>query len=103
MGDDNFDYPIMARAPILGGRSGEHTAELPPLPPAPLPRPPRAPPSAAHPRLPVIERATMGDDNFDYPIMARALILGDKDTVARKTREGLELRNDPKERILHGA
>ena len=34
----------------------------------------------------------MSDANgFDYPLMARALILGDKDTVARKTREGLDL------------
>src|SRR5881227_3688041 len=38
----------------------------------------------------------MGDERFDYPTMARALILGDKDTVARKTREGLDLSLDPK-------
>src|SRR5947207_12575901 len=35
-------------------------------------------------------------DDFDYPTMARALIIGDKDTVARKTREGLDLAMDPK-------
>jgi 5-methyltetrahydrofolate--homocysteine methyltransferase len=44
----------------------------------------------------------MADDNFDYPTMSRALILGDKDTVARKTREGLELSMDPKELIFRG-
>ena len=44
----------------------------------------------------------MSDDNFDYPIMARALILGDKDTVAKKTREGLDLRMDPKDLIFKG-
>jgi len=44
----------------------------------------------------------MSDDNFDYTVMARALILGDKDTVARKTREGLDLRMDPKELIFKG-
>src|SRR3990172_5307546 len=44
----------------------------------------------------------MSDDNFDYPVMARALILGDKDTVARKTREVLDLRMDPKELIFKG-
>ena len=41
-------------------------------------------------------------DDFDYPIMARALILGDKDTVARKTREGLDLAMDPKDLIFKG-
>ncbi len=44
----------------------------------------------------------MPDDNFDYPIMSRALILGDRDTVARKTREGLDLSMDPKELIFRG-
>ncbi len=44
----------------------------------------------------------MPDDNFDYPIMSRALILGDKDTVARKTREGLDLSMDPKALIFRG-
>ena len=34
--------------------------------------------------------------------MARALILGDRDTVARKTREGLEAAMDPKELIFKG-
>src|SRR5436190_17497426 len=41
-------------------------------------------------------------DPFAYPTMARALILGDKDTVARKTREGLDLEMDPKELIFRG-
>jgi 5-methyltetrahydrofolate--homocysteine methyltransferase len=41
-------------------------------------------------------------DDFDYPTMSRALILGDKDTVARKTREGLDLAMDPKELIFRG-
>src|SRR5437867_4323545 len=31
----------------------------------------------------------MSASDFDFPTMARALILGDKDTVAKKTREGL--------------
>src|SRR4026209_2336267 len=45
----------------------------------------------------------MSDANgFDYPLMARALILGDKDTVARKTREGLDLALDPKALIFRG-
>ena len=44
----------------------------------------------------------MSQDTFDYPAMARALILGDKDTVARKTREGLDLAMDPKELIFKG-
>src|SRR5437762_7415181 len=35
-------------------------------------------------------------------MMARALILGDKDTVARKTREGLDLSMDPKDLIFKG-
>ncbi len=39
---------------------------------------------------------------FDYPTMARALILGDKDTVAKKTREGLDLSMDPKDLIFRG-
>src|ERR1700740_3191369 len=41
-------------------------------------------------------------DDFDYPTMARALIVGDKDTVARKTREGLDLSLDPKALIFKG-
>ena len=44
----------------------------------------------------------MSADGFDYPTMARALILGDKDTVARKTREGLDLAMDPKDLIFKG-
>src|SRR5262245_59747347 len=44
----------------------------------------------------------MGDETFDYPTMARALIVGDKDTVARKTREGLDLSLDPKSLIFKG-
>ncbi len=41
-------------------------------------------------------------DDFDYPIMSRALILGDRDTVARKTQEGLALAMDPKDLIFRG-
>src|SRR2546428_2233833 len=44
----------------------------------------------------------MADETFDYPTMARALILGDKDTVARKTREGLDLALDRKVLIFKG-
>jgi 5-methyltetrahydrofolate--homocysteine methyltransferase len=44
----------------------------------------------------------MSADGFDYPTMARALILGDRDTVAQKTREGLERSMDPKELIFKG-
>jgi 5-methyltetrahydrofolate--homocysteine methyltransferase len=44
----------------------------------------------------------MAGDDFDYPTMSRALILGDKDTVARKTREGLDLSMDPKQLIFRG-
>src|SRR5438094_3752962 len=44
----------------------------------------------------------MADESFDYPTMARALILGDKDTVVRKTREGLDLALDPKVLIFKG-
>ena len=42
------------------------------------------------------------DESFDYPIMSRALILGDKDTVAKKTQEGLALSMDPKDLIFRG-
>jgi len=42
------------------------------------------------------------DGTYDYPRIARALILGDKDTVARMTREGLDLGLDPKEIIFKG-
>ncbi len=41
-------------------------------------------------------------DDFDYPTMARALIVGDKDTVASKTREGLDRAMDPKDLIFKG-
>src|ERR1051325_1632728 len=44
----------------------------------------------------------MTDADFDYPIMSRALILGDKDTVAAKTREGLDRSLDPKALIFKG-
>ena len=44
----------------------------------------------------------MSDDQFDYPTMSRALILGDKDTVARKTAEGLGLAMDPQDLIFRG-
>jgi 5-methyltetrahydrofolate--homocysteine methyltransferase len=44
----------------------------------------------------------MTDDTFDYPVMSRALILGDRDTVARKTQEGLDRSLDPKELIFRG-
>src|SRR5499426_4354142 len=44
----------------------------------------------------------MGDESFDYPTMARALILGDRDTVARKTREGLDAALDPQKLIFKG-
>ncbi|HEV8306119.1 MAG TPA: corrinoid protein [Methylomirabilota bacterium] len=42
------------------------------------------------------------DGTYDYPRIARALILGDKDTVGRMTREGLDLGLDPKEIIFKG-
>ena len=44
----------------------------------------------------------MSDAGFDYPTMARALIVGDKDTVARKTQEGLDRSLDPKTLIFRG-
>jgi 5-methyltetrahydrofolate--homocysteine methyltransferase len=44
----------------------------------------------------------VNNDTFDYPTMARALILGDKETVARKTREGLDLQINPKDLIFKG-
>jgi 5-methyltetrahydrofolate--homocysteine methyltransferase len=44
----------------------------------------------------------MSADDFDYPTMSRALILGDKDTVATKTREGLDLAMDPRDLIFRG-
>jgi 5-methyltetrahydrofolate--homocysteine methyltransferase len=44
----------------------------------------------------------MTAEDFDYPTMARALILGDRETVARKTQEGLGLAMDPKDLIFRG-
>ncbi|HMH53663.1 MAG TPA: corrinoid protein [Candidatus Acidoferrum sp.] len=44
----------------------------------------------------------MSAEDFDYPTMSRALILGDRETVARKTREGLGLAMDPKDLIFRG-
>src|SRR5207253_6616277 len=38
----------------------------------------------------------------DYSMMVRVLIVGDKDTVARKMREGLDLSLDPKALIFKG-
>jgi 5-methyltetrahydrofolate--homocysteine methyltransferase len=42
------------------------------------------------------------DAGFDYPGMARALILGDRETVGRLTREGLDRGLDPKQLIFKG-
>jgi corrinoid protein of di/trimethylamine methyltransferase len=42
------------------------------------------------------------DARYDYPQIARALILGDRDTVGRMTREGLDLGLEPKEIIFKG-
>jgi 5-methyltetrahydrofolate--homocysteine methyltransferase len=42
------------------------------------------------------------DDGYDYPRIARALILGDRETVGRMTREGLDLGLDPKQIIFKG-
>src|SRR6059036_4139319 len=44
----------------------------------------------------------MSASDFDYPRIARALILGDRDTVGRMTREGLDQGLDPKEIIFKG-
>jgi len=44
----------------------------------------------------------MTDPEFDYPTVARALILGDRETVARMTREGLDRAMDPKDLIFRG-
>jgi 5-methyltetrahydrofolate--homocysteine methyltransferase len=41
-------------------------------------------------------------DDFDYPALARALILGDRETVARKTQEGLDRALDPRDLIFRG-
>jgi 5-methyltetrahydrofolate--homocysteine methyltransferase len=42
------------------------------------------------------------DGTYNYPRIARALIVGDRDTVGRMTREGLDLGLDPKEIIFKG-
>jgi 5-methyltetrahydrofolate--homocysteine methyltransferase len=44
----------------------------------------------------------MSAADFDFPAMARALIVGDRDTVARLTREGLAESLDPKGIIFKG-
>ncbi len=44
----------------------------------------------------------MTDEDFAYPLMARALILGDRETVARLTQEGLGRAVDPKALIFKG-
>src|ERR671937_535951 len=46
--------------------------------------------------------ATGHDAQYDYPRIARALILGDRETVGRMTREGLDLGLDPKAIIFKG-
>jgi 5-methyltetrahydrofolate--homocysteine methyltransferase len=42
------------------------------------------------------------DGSYDYPRIARALIVGDRDTVGRMTQEGLDLGLDAKEIIFKG-
>jgi 5-methyltetrahydrofolate--homocysteine methyltransferase len=42
------------------------------------------------------------DGGYDYPRIARALILGDRETVARMTREGLDRGLDPRAIIFRG-
>jgi 5-methyltetrahydrofolate--homocysteine methyltransferase len=44
----------------------------------------------------------MSAESFDYPSMARALIVGDRDTVTRMTREGLEQGLDARDLIFRG-
>jgi len=44
----------------------------------------------------------MSADDFDYPTMARALILGDRETVAARTRDGLARSLDPRDLIFRG-
>jgi 5-methyltetrahydrofolate--homocysteine methyltransferase len=44
----------------------------------------------------------VSDEGFDYPMMARALILGDKDTVFAKTQEGLARAIKPTDLIFKG-
>jgi 5-methyltetrahydrofolate--homocysteine methyltransferase len=50
----------------------------------------------------MLEHEAMSSADFDYPTMARALILGDRETVASKTREGLALAMDPRGLIFKG-
>ncbi len=42
------------------------------------------------------------DAGYDYPRIARALILGDRETVGRMTQEGLDRGLDPKQLIFKG-
>jgi 5-methyltetrahydrofolate--homocysteine methyltransferase len=42
------------------------------------------------------------DSGYDYPRLARALIVGDRDTVGSLTREGLDRGLDPKQIIFQG-
>lgn len=44
----------------------------------------------------------MSDETFNYEGMVRALIIGDKETVARLTREGLDRSIDPRSLIFKG-
>jgi len=44
----------------------------------------------------------MSDNDFAYPLMARALILGDRETVARLTQEGLARAMAPRDLIFKG-
>ena len=46
--------------------------------------------------------STPDDAGYDYPQMARALILGDRETVGRLTQEGLDRGLDPKQIIFQG-
>ncbi|HEX2480638.1 MAG TPA: B12-binding domain-containing protein, partial [Methylomirabilota bacterium] len=46
--------------------------------------------------------AAPDDRDYDYPTIARALILGDRETVGRMTRAGLDGGLDPKQIIFKG-
>jgi 5-methyltetrahydrofolate--homocysteine methyltransferase len=46
--------------------------------------------------------AAPDDSQYDYPTVARALILGDRDTVGRMTQAGLTQGLDPKQIIFKG-
>jgi 5-methyltetrahydrofolate--homocysteine methyltransferase len=48
------------------------------------------------------EREGPDDAGYDYPRMARALILGDRETVGRLTQEGLDRGLDPRQIIFQG-